>query len=349
MPLLEALSGPESGKKLSNPMKADEAAADFEPIVPTKYWIVLGMLGTCLVAYWAWDLLQGPESPDSLAARALAAGTPEERMLAAAQLSLIKEPKVIRSMRRLLAESHDPKVQIVAINRLSAAGDVESTLPFYAAMDHQDGTVREAAYNAVLNIYGGALPENLEYQPGDPADKRARVTRQLKEIFEDGKAGKRRSEVSIAAPTPTPIPAPAPPPTAAPSPIATDAGPVAQSSNYPAIDLVVWMCRLLAIVVLIADVAGAISLLVGEKVSGPQRRDKAGKNPTEELIAAALARGGPGLWTKVAMLVGGATLVVALLYAGELLYLAGRFEQAAGRVEQTAIRVEQKIEYLKVK
>lgn len=109
----------------------------------------------------------------------------EESIEAVKRLAVLKEAKAMPHLRRIAAESQDPEVQIIAINGLVFSDDPESRLTLYEAMDHQAEAVRAAAYDALMNMGGGGLPEKLEYRPNDPEASRKKVTDRLRELLKD--------------------------------------------------------------------------------------------------------------------------------------------------------------------
>jgi hypothetical protein len=98
--------------------------------------------------------------------------------------------------------------------------------------------------------------------------------------------------------------------------------------------MLVWMCRAFAVLLLMAEVAGAINLMMGQKdpFARPKNAAKTPLNPDERLERILLAQNGPNAWTKIGMLVAGGVCIIAILIAAEMVPLA--------------VRVEQKLDYL---
>jgi len=341
------------------------------------YWIALGVLVLAAAACW---MLTGPEIPTAggLAAKALSAGKSEERVQAAVALIMIQDPQALPQLRRLAAESRDAEVLVLAMNKLGSVNDFESFPLFLEALDHADKPAREAAYAAVLKRRGPAELESAGYRASDPPETRGPAVLRVKEMVietdqkKSSATGKTKVTQVAAAPvenppskkklesndpvTDAPAPvtdAPAPTPSAAPAPPAPVlvAAPPPPQDN-PAIQLLVWMCRVLAVLVLLAEVAGAFSLVLGD--SGPsgaakQAKTKHGSEPTvQEQVERILARNSAGLWSKITTLVAGAVCIVALLITAEvvpLISLAVRVENTAVRIENTAVRIEQKLDH----
>ena len=125
--------------------------------------------------------------------------------------------------------------------------------------------------------------------------------------------------------SPKESPAPSTSPTPRPAPTYSPPPPI-QLGEYPAVTIVVLMCQILAVVVLIIESVGFVSLIVGP---GTFARKKAG-DPNEPAVSNA-----PSIWSKVALLVAGAFCIAALLTFAEMVRLTARMEQRIDYIYQT--------------
>jgi hypothetical protein len=308
-----------------------------------QHWI-LAILFLVAAGYWGLTLSSIPTA-NSLAVRALSATKPEERADAVAQLTLIKEPQTWPQLRRVAAESKDPEVVLTAINTLATSSNPDSLSLFLDTLNHEDKRAREAAYRAVLLGRDVVQLEAAGYQASDPPEKRSLAVARLREAVQE-KIPAKSLRVLVAesrmkesgtdagvkeAPTPSIAPTPEMVPLALPPP-----------QDYPAIHLLVWLCRGLAVVVLLADVLGAVSLLRGDRAQSGSGKRKDGKQtpPTvEEQLEKILARNSAGQGAEITRLLAGAVCAVALLVVAEMILMAWR-------VEQRAASMDQKLDYL---
>jgi len=319
-----------------------------------RYWIALGvvvLLGAC-----SW-LLSGPgvPTPGRLAAKALSAGKPDERVQAVVELTLLQNPESCPQLRRVASESKDPDVVVVAINKLASANYKEYLPVFLDTLDHDEQRVREAACAAVLMGPGRAELDGAGYRAADPPAERGQASLRLKEIVknlgqrknpdkillaaapvasenplskktEEAKKDEDRPPPDRDAPVPTPSVAPAPPPP-------LTAAPPLPQQEYPALQLLTWMCRVLAVLMLFAEVAGAFSLLLVDLSPAKSKNKQAAPTVEEQVERILAARNTGGLWSKIATLFGGAVCIVALLIAAEMIPLI-----------PLAVRVEHKLD-----
>jgi len=93
-------------------------------------------------------------------------------------------------LREVANQSEDPDVTVAALGGLLAFNDMESLPLFYTALQHPAQHVREATFQALLKLHGGALPENLEYQSDASGGERKRVSERLQEILDETRAKK---------------------------------------------------------------------------------------------------------------------------------------------------------------
>jgi len=322
------------------------------------YVITLAVAALSLAIFWLWNFTSGP-SPDRLAVKALSDKELREKVNAVVEMSMIKAPDPTPQLRRVLKETTDPEVQAQAITALAFRLDSESTSQFYAALDHASPKVRQAAYAGVLRFHGGGLPEELQYSADAPSEDRAQVVRRLQEIHD--KTSKTvltvpTSPVTVAAvakeppakeppakepPTKEPAskepPSKDPPPTPSTAPLAAPVqaqppGPFTPT-EYPAITLLVWMLQVIAILVLIFGVVGAISLIMGEKNSGKQAPGIDNKDAS--MVGPPVEKNSAVLWTKIALLIAATVCIVALLTAAEMVRLAVRMEQKMDNMSRT--------------
>jgi len=314
-----------------------------------SYLVTLVVLALLAAGYWTVQFTGQPPSSAALVARALsAAGKPEDRVNAVVELALRKEPETLTLLQRVAREAQDPEVIGMALANMVKLNDANSFDQYLAAVGHKDKNVSAAGFAGVKLKYGGVMPFEVEFRANDPPEAREAVARKLTE-FEKERAElerKAREGTTRAGNTPVTDPAktvdvgkeapPSPPPSPSTVPSAPPSGPIAQI-DYPAIQLLIWMCRVLAVVVLIAEMIGAFSLLLGEKGAqgrSGERTANSGPLTPEEQMERIVAKMATGLWSKIALLIAGAICIVGLLYAGEMIYLAARVEQTANRVEQ---------------
>jgi len=332
-----------------------------------SYLVTLCVCAAACAGFYIWNRPYIPNA-SNLLARALSARQEDDRVNAVVELATLTEPEVGAQLLRVANESRDPKVQVAAIIALSAR-NTRSNLPcYYKAMNHEEKTVRQAAYAASLKYWGSGLPGNLTYEVDDPQEKRTEVTSRLQDLYMNPKGGAVVAAAAAPATSPSPMPmTSAPDPKASPvsapmaspsaSPSAATVAPLpgpAQQASYenPPLNLLTWMCRVLAVVLLLAEVAGVFALIVGQSSSAKQANDAAHAKNTEPSVADEVAKimgkNSTGLWGKVAILGAGAISVVAMLTVAEMIQLAIsvqqtalRVEQSAAHVSQTAVRVDQ--------
>ncbi len=174
-----------------------------------KYLVILSAGALILVIILVWAFSGGTPDPVALAAEALnPSSTSPRRVAAAKQLAKLTElgkadrargkgvpEKVaelekgaVAGLRRVVNDSQDPAVLAVAIDGLSAANDTGNILLLYAAMDHENREVREAAFKFVLRLNGGTLPHKLNFEVDGPKDQRDKVMKRLRDIDKEAKA-----------------------------------------------------------------------------------------------------------------------------------------------------------------
>jgi len=338
------------------------------------HWISLIAAVPLTAGYLLWMYSGGLPSPNRLAQTALTAGQPNERIDAAAALTLVQEPTAVAELHRLAKETRDPEVLTIVLPALMKRNPGADTINLVLQnLEHTDKKVREGAFEAFRRMPGMSGDQKFDYNPAEPLEQSGPALKKLVAEYRPKAptpammSGPATAAVAAVPPSnpatadpakeaPPPNPAPSPTPSASPSPVPS--APMVQY-DYPAIHLLIWMCRVLAVLVLIAEVAGALSLLLGEnRANARSKEDEGSKGPLspEQQIDKILAGMAMSMWSKISLLVAGAICIVGLLYAGEMIFLAARVEQTAVRQEQsairqeqTAIRIEQKLDNLRSK
>jgi len=335
-------------------MKVENNSADPERAISPKYVIVLGICLLAMAGYVASSFLGRPDGPGAMASRALSARDAKDRRQAMDELALVVDRvAALPHLRRVAKESKDPEVQTIALSRLLSLRDRDSLPLCFDGLSHSSKEVREKVCYALRAYYGGSLPEELEYSADAPADGLAQVVAKLNEIhtrprgarvLSPGGAAPGATTVAAAKKEPAgsseppgkELPALEPsskdPPSSSAAPAPTSVHPPPQPftpTEYPAISLLVWMCQELAILVLIVEVAGALSLIVGERHTAQQTPSFAKKAPAnvEPPVEKSPPANSVVLWTKIALLVAGAVCILALLIAAEMVRLAVRVDQ----------------------
>jgi hypothetical protein len=295
-----------------------------------------------LLGYWLWGRMDRPASPESLAALALSAGTTDGRLAAAVELTMLKSPAALVQLRRLATECDDPKVKAAALGGLADHRDGESSPLFLTAMASSDQAVRQTGFLGAQKILGFET-EKFDFRANDPPEKRDAVLKMMQEQYGERvvRPSPPPSEAGTSAPPANSTPAASPAPAGSPAlpPVASASTsptvpmgpmPTLGVSEYPAINLLVWMCRIFAVIVLLAEVGGVIRLMIGDRHQpGLSKHTKVlNKQPSVgDEVEKAFARNSAGLWTKVAVLVAGGLSVIALLVTAEMIQLAVRIEQ----------------------
>jgi hypothetical protein len=327
--------------------------SDDEQAMTPKRWLALGFCAIALVGAWFLIFGGGPEGPKALAAKALTDGDLKERLNAMAALTMYNDRDVaLPALRQVAKQTKDPEVSVAALYRLMALNDRDSLPMVFTALDHESKDVREKAHAMLRDYYGGALPENLVYEV-DNAEKRTKVAAKLLEFFNRPKPlrespdalppeqvaarpneSPKGTEALKATPEKTPG-TDVEPRGETTSPFPGGMVPALTVQNYPIIGLLVWLCRILAVLVLVAEFVGVISLIVGERrgaARATQRNkhlkySKADKNQPAPPDESEATRDSVALWTKISILVRGAVLVIGLLGAAEMFQLAVRMDQ----------------------
>lgn len=147
-----------------------------------QYIVILAVCAVILIGVFIWTSGGGPPEPSSLTSKALKGGTEADRADAARQLAMLKGPKATVELRRLVTESQEGEVVVIALGGLEAIGDQESFPLFIKALDNPDKSVRIVAYKAVQKRFN-PLPEKLVYDVDAAPDKRAQVASKLQEIY----------------------------------------------------------------------------------------------------------------------------------------------------------------------
>ena len=159
------------------------------PRVPVKYWVALSIAALLLLSAWGWQYGTRPLTSEQLAAMAVSAGKPQDRINAIAELSMDNDVKVLPDCASLPRTARIPRCR-AAMTRLQAFNDWESVPQYFLAMTSTSQTLREAGYAGVLKHFGGTLPENLAYGVDDPVDQREKVVRRLQEMIQEAKTKK---------------------------------------------------------------------------------------------------------------------------------------------------------------
>ena len=311
--------------------------------------VILTVLALLLGAYWIWNSSLTPNAMQ-LAQTASSGADSNVRVKAAVELSMLKEADSLSQLRQLLQTSKDPEVLIQAIStRLNARQDHDSLPLFYAALDHPSRSVQQEALAVVLRASMAApCPVNSTTRSMRPADERAPYRfGELRETHEKGLANRPNMNAFAKGPpppdvvsNPAPSPSTAPSPSPSPAPIRASA-PTSDFVNSQtfyydihAIFIVAWVCRASALLVLAIVMIGAGSVLVDQ--SSQLWRAKKADAPAaplsaEERFDRLLAKNSPSLWSKVAMLVVGVVVIVALLVTGEMVGVAVSIDQKIAR------------------
>jgi len=166
-------------------------ASNLKPI----YWIVLGLGVLMLVGYFVWDYLATDRpSPGKLADQALVAGdSPEQkkaRLKAVSGLTMFPDKKAaLPHLERVVKESKDPEVAIIALHGLVAYLNTDSIPLFIERLDDPEKAVRFAAYEDLKRFYSGTLPNDIKYNVDDPPANRSKVINQLQNYQKEKKKG----------------------------------------------------------------------------------------------------------------------------------------------------------------
>jgi hypothetical protein len=332
--------------------------------MPLKHLGTLLALALIAAGYYAWES-SGQPTPKNLGARALSAGDSKDRLTAAVQLSMCTDPEAKVQIRRVVAQSKDPDVQVQALETLGQYSESVNSDLCLTLLDHPEKKVRAAAFQSLARIVGNPaefMEKEFGFHADDAQDKRGLASQKLQEKYKSyvrptRPPGPPNASAPDPVPTPSPASAPVPSPDSTPSPAPSyyppsgsmpSPGPMMTYEN-PAISFLAWMCRVLALLVLLAEVVGAIGLILGDTKPKGHAKDasryKAQPPSVAEEVERILAKNNSlGLWPKVAVLVGGAVCVVALLIAAEMVQLAVAVQQTAIAVQQSAVRVEQKMD-----
>src|SRR5262249_22522165 len=95
-----------------------------------------------------------------------------------------KSPDALVSLRRVAAESKDPRVLATVMPRLVDFQDTASYPILLDAMDSPEKSVREVAYDVFLKmLLDTRIPLALEYHPEASLEDRTKVTRKLREYL----------------------------------------------------------------------------------------------------------------------------------------------------------------------
>jgi hypothetical protein len=357
--------------------KTDENASDSEPAVKTSQKAILGVLVAALIGYFAWQYMTGPLTAGAIAARALSASEPQERLRATLDLIALAQhdrTQGLPNLRHIAKDSNDAAVLELVFSNMLAMGDYDNSFPLYfTALNHNEKKVRAAAYRE-FSKYGANFLEAVKesYQADDAAADRQLVVQKLQAAHEKrfAEATKEREwaktnqskydaspVVAAASPeekkdkdAPAPNPMPTPSPTPAPSPPGPTSAPVAPPTPFelqdnPTVAVLIWMCRALAVLVVIVEVAGMLSLIIGaknmavsavtdRKYSKLAKAEDRQPSVAEEVERALARNNSTGMWSRIALLVGGAMAVVALLGAAEMFQIAAEMRHMAVRMDQ---------------
>jgi hypothetical protein len=131
-----------------------------------------------VIAIHGWRLLSSgnvAESPESLAAMALSASTPEAAEAAAVQLSQGGRP-AREQMRRVLAESKRPEVRAACVRGLAELWDYNSMPALFKAMEDESQMVRARAGAAMRRL----LKDDGGFRAEDPKEKRDQAIKQCR-------------------------------------------------------------------------------------------------------------------------------------------------------------------------
>jgi len=159
---------------------ADAADEADEQARVRKKLVLLGIVVVLAVGIYFLFLSPREVSLDALAETSVKGPALEDRVRAASTLSLVQGGKARGHLRKVLAETKDPEVQIVAIQYLGAELDGDSLRLFYDALASPELRVRIAAHAAAIR-YLGALPPDIAYRPNSPAGELQVAVRKLKE------------------------------------------------------------------------------------------------------------------------------------------------------------------------
>jgi len=155
---------------------------------PVHAIIIISVCVLILIGLGLWYYLDRPPTPAALTQKALSGRSLPERQRAVAQLIMVKGVDIRPFLRRLIAESQDPEILGTAINGMTPYRDLESMPLFIDDLNHSAGSVREAAYDAIVKYFGGEkLPEGIDYDWNDPPETREKVIGRLKDVLAEQK------------------------------------------------------------------------------------------------------------------------------------------------------------------
>lgn len=312
-----------------------------------KYLIALIGCAAAWLAMWFFTRTVKAD-PGELASRALTAKEVADRANATVELCALQDAEAARHMRRLAGESGDVQVLVPVLSGLAARYDSEAKKLCLDRLDHTAEAVREAAIQGLSRIV--SIPvETLDFKSDAPPEvRRAAVEKLRKEhatpddsvkiammkstlpvepapapLSVDSPVSAKKDMVKDSPKEPSVKDAPAPAPSVAPAP--PPGAVVAQPSvapplpppDNPAIQVLVWMCRALAVMMLLGELAGAVSLILGERTLPRSRAAEANAEPGEA----------GRLWSRITVLFAGAFCIVVLLIAAEMIPVAVRMEQ----------------------
>lgn len=338
-------------------MSNADSTIDPEPGVNRKYLAALGILVLILAGYLASSFFGGPPSPSALVSQCLSATDAGERKRAAEGLAAVVDRVVaLPLLRRVAKETKDPEVLALVLCRMLVFRDNENLALCVDGLKNPSKDVRAKVYGALQAFYGGSLPDGIECSVDASAEEYAAAVTKLSEFYSKAPkmmapagmpvASRTGTDTPNATPLPTPTPTPSPTPTPGPSPTPAPAPataapasppPPTAPTEYPAVTLLVWMCHALAILVLIVELGGALSLIFAERSTG--KKAQALDQTAPSVVVPAVENNSPSMWTKIALLVAGAVCIVALLTTAEMVRMTVRSQQWEERMEQ-------KIDYL---
>lgn len=146
-------------------------------LLPALAAAILLVAGVYSCRYIKWDQRR---SPDELMDAALHGDSPEERELAAAELTEYGEDAK-QDMRDLLAKSSDPAVKATCIHGLGLIYDYDSIDIMLDGLEDESSVIRGRSAVAVRRLIG----RSFHFDPDMSAAERSKRVQQIRKEWED--------------------------------------------------------------------------------------------------------------------------------------------------------------------